>query len=335
MNKNCPSLCRNIFVCVVLFCILAFISFPVPAKNMTSYLNELNIKYNHKIAFSSNITNSITPTHQPTGSDLKQALKNLLSGTELEYKEIHGFFIIKRKKIVPKPKPVTPVVRKEKPKVVEKPIIDKYPSKYICKAWPVCPSVNSDAPETLPVILSDYIQPKDTIRVYKNAIKSNLLYDAVSTLNIGYEMAITNKITFELIANVNPWTFKNDKKWQLYALQAGIKYWFQGNFNKFFINTDLLGGYYNMSRIKFTLANSNVDLSNLEYRGTIIGWNVGTGFIIPLSERLKLEGAISVGYIRFHYDRYHKTTDSFYKINTTSKKYVGPTKISLSLMYLF
>ncbi len=148
-------------------------------------------------------------------------------------------------------------------------------------------------------------------------------------------MAITNKITFELIANVNPWTFKNDKKWQLYALQAGIKYWFQGNFNKFFINTDLLGGYYNMSRIKFTLANSNVDLSNLEYRGTIIGWNVGTGFIIPLSERLKLEGAISVGYIRFHYDRYHKTTDSFYKINTTSKNYVGPTKISLSLMYLF
>ena len=38
------------------------------------------------------------------------------------------------------------------------------------------------------------------------ALKTNLLYDATTTINLGYEVAINKKTTLDIWVNYNPWT---------------------------------------------------------------------------------------------------------------------------------
>ena len=44
------------------------------------------------------------------------------------------------------------------------------------------------------------------------AVKTNLLYDATTTPNIGAELGIGKKSTVNLVYGLNPWTFHSDSK---------------------------------------------------------------------------------------------------------------------------
>ena len=41
----------------------------------------------------------------------------------------------------------------------------------------------------------------------KVAVKTNLLYDATSTINLGTEFGLSPKWTLDVSANYNPWTY--------------------------------------------------------------------------------------------------------------------------------
>ena len=53
----------------------------------------------------------------------------------------------------------------------------------------------------------------------KAAIKTNLLYDATTTFNLGAEFALSPKWTLDVSGNYNPWTFSNNKKWKHWLVQ--------------------------------------------------------------------------------------------------------------------
>ena len=57
------------------------------------------------------------------------------------------------------------------------------------------------------------------------AIKSNLLYDATTSINLGVERAIADKWTIELSGNWNPFEFKDNKKWKHWLVQPEVRYW--------------------------------------------------------------------------------------------------------------
>ena len=57
------------------------------------------------------------------------------------------------------------------------------------------------------------------------AVKTNGLYWLTTTLNAGVEFATSNKVTIELNAAYNPWTFKDDKKMRFWLAQPELKYW--------------------------------------------------------------------------------------------------------------
>lgn len=46
------------------------------------------------------------------------------------------------------------------------------------------------------------------------AVKTNLLYDATTTFNLGAEFCLAPKWTLDLSANYNPFTFSDNKKWK-------------------------------------------------------------------------------------------------------------------------
>lgn len=49
------------------------------------------------------------------------------------------------------------------------------------------------------------------------ALKTNGLYWLTTTPNVGMEFALSRKVTMDLSAAYNPWTFKDDKKNALLA----------------------------------------------------------------------------------------------------------------------
>ena len=48
----------------------------------------------------------------------------------------------------------------------------------------------------------------------KFAVKSNLLYDATATINLGVEMGLSKKWTLDLSGNYNGWKFGDDMRWK-------------------------------------------------------------------------------------------------------------------------
>ena len=51
------------------------------------------------------------------------------------------------------------------------------------------------------------------------AVKTNLFYDALTTVNLGFETRLYPKWTLDVSANYNPWSFSENKKWKQLSLQ--------------------------------------------------------------------------------------------------------------------
>ena len=56
------------------------------------------------------------------------------------------------------------------------------------------------------------------------AVKTNLLYDATATINLGAEIGLAHKWTLDLSANYNGWTFNDNKKWKHWLAQPEARY---------------------------------------------------------------------------------------------------------------
>ena len=84
----------------------------------------------------------------------------------------------------------------------------------------------------------------------KVALKTNLLYDATATVNLGTEIGLAPQWSLDLSANYNGWTFSDNKKWKHWLAQPEARYWFCERFNGHFLGLHLMGGQYNWGGIK-------------------------------------------------------------------------------------
>ena len=110
----------------------------------------------------------------------------------------------------------------------------------------------------------------------KVALKTNLLYDATSTMNLGFEFGLSPKWTLDVSGNYNPWTFSKNKKWQHWLVQPEARYWFCNKMMGSFIGFHALGGSHNIGNVDLDFKFLGTDFSKLkDYRYE--GWFVGAG----------------------------------------------------------
>ena len=78
-----------------------------------------------------------------------------------------------------------------------------------------------------------------TVSAQRLAVKSNLLYDITSTINLGVEYEVAPRWTLEMSVNYNPWSFSDNKKMKLWMLQPEARYWLCSGFSgHFFARTE-------------------------------------------------------------------------------------------------
>lgn len=161
----------------------------------------------------------------------------------------------------------------------------------------------------------------------KIAVKSNLLYDATTTLNLGVEFGLGKKGSLDISGNYNPWKFGNYrlKHW---LVQPEVRYWFCERFNGHFLGIHGHYAEYNIGGLFF-----NDHIRHNRYQGHLYGGGISYGYQWILNNRWNLEATIGVGYARLSYDQY-PIADCGEKIKSEHHNYWGPTKAGITIVYI-
>jgi hypothetical protein len=163
-------------------------------------------------------------------------------------------------------------------------------------------------------------------------VKTNLLWDATATINLGVELRLSKRYTLDLPVNFNTWSLNDNKKWKHILVQPEVRWWLCESFYGHFIGLHGIYGHYNVGGIKLPF-NLLPELKTNRYQGDLYGAGVSYGYQWLLSPRWSLEATLGAGYARLEYERFAcgKCGD---KIEDNGKNYFGPTKAGISLIYI-
>lgn len=184
------------------------------------------------------------------------------------------------------------------------------------------------------VMLIGWLSP---VRAQSFAVKTNLIYDATATVNVGMEVGLAPRWTFDLSGNLNTWSKNEYTKWKHWMVQPEARYWFCDRFSRHFIGAHLLTGAFNFGNIDNNISFLGTDfsvLSDYRYQGYAYGGGLAYGFAFVLSKHLNLELEVGAGYVYLDYEKF-ECADCGRKVGEGNHHYVGPTKAAINLVYLF
>ena len=182
-----------------------------------------------------------------------------------------------------------------------------------------------------------FIGGRTPLYAQEYAVKTNALADVTATLNLGVEMGVAPKWTVDLSGSYNAWSKNKSVKWKHLLIQPEARYWFCDRFSRHFIGAHLIGGAFNLGRIKNNISILGTDfsvLNDMRYQGYAYGAGVAYGFAFMLSKSINLELEAGFGYAYLDYDIF-KCSGCQRKVGDGTHHYVGPTKAAVKLVCVF
>lgn len=170
------------------------------------------------------------------------------------------------------------------------------------------------------------------------ALKTNLLYDATATANLGVEIGLAPRWTIDLSGNLNAWKICDEAIWKHWLFQPEFRWWFCDRFSGFFLALQLHGGQYNAGDIENGIDFLGTDfsaLSDYRFQGWFVGAGVGIGHSWILGRHWSLEAEIALGYSYTVYDKFDCANCDEKVADDKDHHYIGPTKAALNLIYVF
>lgn len=172
------------------------------------------------------------------------------------------------------------------------------------------------------------------------AVKSNLLYDATTTPNLGMEVGISRRSTMQLVYGLNPWKI-DGRQFKHWLLMPEYRWWTCGKFNGHFFGVHALGGQFNAGNIELPIPGKffkgedlQKEVQSKSYEGTFAGVGLTYGYQWILGRHWNLEAEVGVGYGHVWYDKY-ECGQCGPKLGSGQTNYAGLTKLGLSFLYLF
>lgn len=333
-------------------------------KNLTQLLIHLSDISRTKISFSPSFTNNIHPENQHISNNIEESLNILLNNSGLGFKKLKNYYYIHKlpanhnKELVAKKKQHNTSQKTQKTQQTQQTNITKINKSSSIKPDSIIiprpiqsiiaqnknikyfPTKLFDVPEfkikyTQPLSIDHKSLEGATI-----AIKSNILSDAMSTINIGLEVALSKRWTFDFSVDYNPWVFSDNRKMKYLLFKPEVRWWIKNRFDGHFIGANINYSIFNWGGMLPWGFNSgktfgiitNTNILNHRYEGWSTGVGVNYGYRWKLTPRLGMEATIGMGYAYRKYDKYNciRCGDM---IESSFKHYVGPTKIGISLIY--
>lgn len=165
------------------------------------------------------------------------------------------------------------------------------------------------------------------IRGQQTALKTNALFWATTTPNVGVEVGIDNHFTVELWGAYNAWKFNNNMKLNFYLVQPEARYWLCRKFEGHFVGLHGHYGHFNIGNIPFISG-----LSQYVLRGNLYGGGLTYGYHWALGERWGIEAMVGGGYASMKYTKY-RCSECAEAVGLYTRNYIGPTRIGFSIIY--
>lgn len=155
-------------------------------------------------------------------------------------------------------------------------------------------------------------QSPDSDRVPQRriALRTNLLYDATLSPNIGVDVRVDSTWTVGLLAGINAWDIdkEKNKKWRhmLFSLRAR-RFLNDSVFHKGYIEADVIYSHFNVGNVKFPFGlYKSVRDRRLQGDLVALGGKYGYSWILARNWRIEAEAGVAVGYAWFkEYDCPH------------------------------
>ena len=182
-----------------------------------------------------------------------------------------------------------------------------------------------------------------SVNAQRIGVKTNALYLATSTPNIGLEYAFADRFSLELEGGYNPWTLDSDRnmKAKHFLVSPEVRYWFCEAFNGHFIGINANYTLFNLSGVDVPAvfvpsARSAIVLEDLKNRRSE-GWAAGAGLtygcVWPIARRWNLECTVGLGYWYTDYDKFESRKCGLFQEHVSHGAF-GPTALGISFIYL-
>lgn len=166
----------------------------------------------------------------------------------------------------------------------------------------------------------------------KVALKTNLIYDATTTINLGMEFGLAPKWTLDVPFNYNAWKFGNDMRLRHWGVQPEVRYWFCERFDGWFVGAHGHFAQFNVGVLPdWSFISQN--MKDNRYEGYLYGGGISGGYSWILKNRWSMEATVGVGYAHIVYDKY-PCGECGSSMGRKTKDYFGPTKVGLSLVFM-
>lgn len=269
------------------------------------------------------------PYSQATASEL---LKDLTKPTGHTYKLRNGKYILILKDEV---KPVAQVAKPVKKPVVEKTVL-VVPEEPVVEEVVIVDTIVRGKPLADHTVINlDSRGPYQKKKEGKTswAIKTNLLYAATLTPNLGLEIGFNPQISLNITGGYNPWNREgkrddNDKLVH-WTVQPELRYWFCERASGHFIGVHGIVAKYNIGGYKFL----NAFDKDYRYEGWGVGGGLTYGYSWMFSKRWALEAYVGAGIIQLDDKKTDNRDWCCTEKESRSKTYFGPTKAGISLIY--
>ena len=171
-------------------------------------------------------------------------------------------------------------------------------------------------------------------------IKTNLLYDATTTINLGVEVGLAPRLSLDLSGNLNLWTWKNNMKWKHWMAQPELRLWTCQRFAGHFFGVHALAGQFNVGNIPIP---ENVHilgvhwgtLADTRYEGWCFGAGLAYGYALPIGKHWNMEFELGAGALYIIADSFDCDICNRPKEQNIKKLLPTLTKASINIVYLF
>lgn len=177
----------------------------------------------------------------------------------------------------------------------------------------------------------------------KVAVKTNALYWATATPNVGLEFTVAPRWTVEFAGGYNPWTLDKEEniKAKHFLVTPEVRYWFCEAFQGHYIGIN--GNYtqFNVSGIYipdvfYKHSQTGKLLDDFQYarsQGWAAGAGLNYGYAFPISRRWNMEFTIGLGFWYTKYDKFESRKCGLFQEHV-SRYAVGPTDLGISFIYM-
>lgn len=183
------------------------------------------------------------------------------------------------------------------------------------------------------MLLSSSANGQEAEEVGKIAIKTNVVAWATTSPNIGLEVPMGERFSFQAFGSYNPFTLKDNNKLKHWLVQPEVRWWTKQQMQGHFLGIHLIGGQFNAGGINMPF-DILPELDTHRYQGWGMGGGIAYGYQWHLGKGWGIEAAVGVGYARLSYDVFpcEKCAE---KIGEEKKNYFGPTKAAINIIYTF